>query len=359
MSKRFIVYVIPVALAACGGGGGGTSSTPAPVATATPTPAPTVAATPSPSPSASPSASPTATPTFGPASPTVSFAAGTAAAFSTQPDIPNCRAGTLNSSVAANVVTMLNQIRALHRLPAITLSSSDNPASMEAALMMAANGQLSHTPPTSWKCYTALGAAGANQSNLYGALPFANLNYGSDESLLAGWLTEIDNISVDSVGHRRWLLNPFLVTIGYGRVAGTLADGRRSDAAALKVINNAGQNVVPTSLPPFVAYPYGDYPAKYFDTRSVLSFTVVTDGSSAFGANRSVDFSRATVTVTGPGGAMTVSSVAYDNDGYGVANNIQWKVAGLQVGTSYSVAINGVVVRGASTNYSYTFRILN
>lgn len=353
MGKRFVAYVIPIALAACGGGGGGGTSTAIgttpPVATATPTPTATTTSTPSPTPTA----------TFGAIAGPQAWVAGTSAAFSTQPDIPNCRTGTLNASVAANVLARLNEIRAFHRLPAVTLSSSDTEAAMQASLMMAANGQLSHTPPTTWRCYTALGAAGAQSSNLYGTSLSANLNYNSDEALLAGWLTEIDNISVDNVGHRRWLLNPFLVTISYGRVAGTLSDGRRSDAAALKVFNNAGQNVVPSGLPPFVAYPYGDYPAKYFDTRALLSFTVVTDGGGAFGANRTVDFSRATITVTGPSGNLTVSSVSYDNDGYGVANNIQWKVAGLTVGTAYTVAINGVVVRGASTNYSYQVRLLN
>lgn len=351
--KRYWINLLPIALAACGGGGeSGTSS--APVATvpiASPSPVATATASPSPSPSA--------TPTFGAIAGSVSFTSGTAAAYAVQPDVNNCRTGTLNTSVTTNVVARLNEIRALHRLPAITLSSGDQEAAMQAALMMTANNALSHTPPTSWRCYSAIGAAGAQSSNIYGSSRSPNLTYNSDESLLAGWLTEIDNLVADSVGHRRWLLNPFLNTIAYGRVAGSV-DGTRGDAAALKVFNNAGQNVVPGGLPPFVAYPYGDYPAKYFDVRALLSFTVVTDTNTAFGANQNVNFSRATVTVTGPSGtALAVSAVTFDNDGYGVANNIQWKVAGLQLGTNYTVAIRGVTVRGASTDYTYAFRVLS
>ena len=41
-------------------------------------------------------------------------------------------------------------------------------AAQASALMQAANDSLSHTPPTSWKCYTALGATGSATSNLYG-----------------------------------------------------------------------------------------------------------------------------------------------------------------------------------------------
>lgn len=358
MGKRILWYALPAAfgaLSGCGGGGGsdGTAIGTAPIATASPTPTPTATA------SATPAPTPSPTPTFGSLAASTSFAAGTSAAYAAQPDIANCRTGTLNASVTANVVARLNEIRALHRLPAITLSASDQEAAMQAALMMAANGALNHTPPTSWKCYSALGSAGAGSSNLYGSSTSPFLNYSSDEAFLAGWMTEIDNLVADSVGHRRWLLNPFLITIAYGRVAGNVDAGNRADAAALKVFNNAGQNVVPSGLPPFVAYPYGDYPAKYFDTRAVLSFTVVTDPASAFGANRNVDFRNATITVTGPSGAQTVSGVSFDNDGYGVANNIQWKTAGLAIGSSYTVAINGVIVRGAATNYSYTFRILN
>jgi len=58
------------------------------------------------------------------------------------------------------------------------------------------------------------------------------------------------------------------------------------------------------------------------------------------------------------GGAMAVSRIAFDNDGYGLPNNLQFAVAGLQSGVIYDVTIGNVRVGGAATNYSYYFRIV-
>ena len=60
--------------------------------------------------------------------------------------------------------------------------------------------------------------------------------------------------------------------------------------------------------------------------------------------------------MTGPSGTLTVSDVSSDNDGFGVANSVQWHVAGLQAGVTYTVTISGVT--GApQSSYTYTFRI--
>ena len=156
------VSSLSLLLGGCGGGGGGsgTASTPAAVVV-TPAPAPAPSPTPTPTPAAVDPSS---------AAPTGSWAARAAALFTSQPDVPNCRPGVLADSVRADVLARLNAIRALHRLPAVTYSSADDEQATQAALMMAANGQLTHTPPADWKCYTDTGSTGAGTSNLYGGL---------------------------------------------------------------------------------------------------------------------------------------------------------------------------------------------
>ena len=177
--------------------------------------------------------------------------------------------------------------------------------------------------------------------------------------MLAGWLTETNNLVVDSVGHRRWLLYPFLGSIAYGRVAGASPTQTRGDAAALKVFSNVGSGVANGTLPPYVAYPFQDYPARYFDTGSLLSFSVIASSNPNSSANSSVDFSRAVVTVRQRGaGTLSVSKQTYDNVGYGLPNNLQFAVAGLQAGVYYDVTITGVVVSGATQSYSYYFRVV-
>ncbi|MBW6527561.1 CAP domain-containing protein [Sphingomonas sp. RHCKR7] len=352
------VSSLSLLLGGCGGGGGGSgaASTPAAVVV-TPAPAPSPSPTPSPTPQPTPTPTPvSADPSS--AAPTGSWAARAAALFTAQPDVPNCRPGILADSVRADVLARLNAIRALHRLPAVTYSSADDEQATQAALMMAANGQLTHTPPADWKCYTDTGSTGAGTSNLYGGLISPYLAYYTEDMYLGGWLTETTNLVANNVGHRRWMLDPFLGKISYGRVAQVLADGSRTDAAAMKVVSFAGGVTVPGGLPPYVAYPYGDYPARYFDPAALLSFTVIADTTRRGGANAQVDFAKATVRVANGDTALTVSNISFDNTGYGVPNNLQFAVAGLANDVTYTVTIDGVSVRGQAQSYSYTFRIV-
>ncbi|MDR6133914.1 uncharacterized protein YkwD [Sphingomonas sp. SORGH_AS802] len=354
------LILVPL-LASCGGGSGdasgaGTGVTVVPAATPTPQPVSTPSPTPTAAPTPTPSPTPSPTPT---ASIPTAWAAGIAASYTVQPDVANCKAGTLGDNVRAEALAVINGIRALHKLPAVTYSDADQAEAMESALMMAANGQLSHTPPTSWKCYTASGAAGAGSSNLYGAVPSPYLSLTPTDTIFAGWMTEVRNIVADNVGHRRWILSPFLTSIAYGRVAGT--DGaNRTDATSLKVFGQASAPAVnAAALPGFVAYPQGDYPARYFDTGALLSFSAIIDTSRA-GNNSAVDYAAATIRVVGEdGAALPVSSISFDNIGYGLPNNIQWKVVGLGRKVTYSVTIDNVRVRGVARSYSYTFRIVD
>ncbi|MEH3103911.1 MAG: CAP domain-containing protein [Sphingomonas phyllosphaerae] len=365
VSRIGAVPALSLLLVGCGGGGsdGASGGTPtggvqlAPAATPAPSPTPTPSPTPAPTPTPTPA--PTPTPMPPPVAPSGGWAANAAALFSAQPDVAACRPGALVQSVRDDVLARLNAIRALHRLPAVTYSSADDEQATQAALMMAANGQLSHTPASSWKCYTTLGASGAGSSNLYGGLISPYLAYYTEDMYLGGWLTETSNLVANNVGHRRWMLDPFLGKIAYGRVAQVLADGSRTDAAAMKVVSFTGGVSVPANLPPFVAYPYGDYPARYFDMSSLLSFTVIADTTQRGGANATVDFSKAAIAVSDGANALTVSNVSFDNVGYAVPNNLQFNVAGLKAGVSYTVTITRVGVRGTPTDYSYTFRIVS
>lgn len=340
-----------VAVSGCGNGGnggGGTSAVPvvtSPVPAPAPAPAPSPTATPTPAPIASPTPTP-------PAAIPTSWTAAAASLYDVQPDAASCRPGSLKASVKADFLARLNAIRALHQLPAVTYSNAEDAQEAESSLMMAVGKRLSHTPSSDWTCYTAGGAAAAGTSNLIGGWG-TGLGFDSEDEYLGLWLTEGGSAAI---GHRRWILNPFLGKTSYGRVALILPDGSRASAASMRVFNFAANAPVPTGLPSYVAYPSGDYPARYFDLAGYLSFSVVAGTSNAFGANANVSFARATITVTGPAGTLAVSNVTSDNDGYGLANNVQWRVAGLQRGSSYTVRIAGVT--GApQTDYTYTFRI--
>lgn len=359
--RSVAVVVLALALAGCGGGGSSGSSggdkpgsvlvNPAPAATATPTPV----ATPAPAATAVPAADAASLPR--PAS--TSWEKGRAAEFETPSDIGRCQAGKLTPEATAAALKLVNDIRALHHLPPVAYSTADEAAAMEAALMTAANGELNHAPPSTWRCYSEAGATGAKTSNLYISSKSPSLSFANEGTAFSGWMTEVNNVVLNNVGHRRWLLDPFLGAVAFGRVAGQFDANTRIDATALKVIGNVGSGAASATLPPFVAYPQGDYPAAYFDTEALLSFSVIADQTTRGGENAKVSYAQAEITVTdATGTTLGVSKISSDNVSYGVANNIQFAVADLRQHTSYTVTIRNVLVRGALTSYTYSFRIV-
>lgn len=351
-SKRWLnlaVSLLPLALAACGGDSGSGSSggsVTVPVQTPTPTPGPT--------PSPSPTPTPTPIPTPPTATSTATSWATVANLYDTQPNRSSCAAGTLKANVQADMLAFVNYVRALHSLPAVTYYAGGNQSVQESSLMQAAANTLNHTPPTSWDCYTTAGFNAAKSSNLIGGWG-TGLGWSSESDLLAGWMTERNSASI---GHRRWLLDPFLGQISYGRVAYVNSGGSRADAATMKVFDfPSNPTVAPSSIPNYVAYPQGNYPAKYFGAGDILSFSVVANKSGRFG-NGSVSFANATITVQAGSTSLPVTGVAPDNFNYGLPNNIEWRVTGLQNNTDYTVTISGVT--GApQTSYTYNFKIVS
>ncbi|MXP09826.1 CAP domain-containing protein [Pseudoblastomonas halimionae] len=257
----------------------------------------------------------------------------------------------------AGAIAITNEIRALHNLPPVAHSAADDRAVQESALMMVANNALSHDPPSSWSCWTQAGRDAAASGNL----AFRSGSFGQNFMVFAGWMDEVDNLSIDSVGHRRWILDPFLTHTAFGRVVTSSGGGGYRSASVMRVFDLATSGATPSGLPDWYAYPQGDYPAKYYDTRAIHSFSVIADKSTKWGANRNVDFSAASVTVRdqASGGVLSLSKVSYDNQGFGLPNNLQFLPAGVQEGRTYEVTIANVRVNASPREYSYTFRIVS
>ena len=338
----FMLAASLLALSACGGDSSGSGSNPPPP-TATPTPSPA----PAPAPAPAPTPAPTPTPGTSPQT--------AAELYDTAPDVAACNAGSLKPSVIQGVLDTFNEIRALHGLGPVALSPADSQGAQEAALMMVANNALSHSPPTSWDCYTQAGRDAAAAGNLAAS----SGGFFTNERVLTGWIDDVNNVVADNVGHRRWMLDPFLTTTAYGRVTTGSGSSFRS-AAALKVFNLAQTGPTPTNLPDFVAYPFGNYPDRYFDDRALFSFSVIANKQSKFGANAQVDFSNARITMTdvAAGTGVAISGVSFDNQGFGLPNNLQFKPASVQNGRQYRIDISNVIANGSAQSYSYTFTIV-
>ena len=292
--------------------------------------------------------------------------------FEQAPNTATCQPGTLKPSSKAAVVEWVNRLRGLHGLAPVVYDASQETGTQAAALMMLANSRLSHTPSSDWACYSAHGASAAGKTNLSRGQTIgevSNLPSSQPTAMLGGFMTELNSRNgageID-IGHRRWLLNPFLRRISVG-----WADARGADqysyAGTLYVIDESDFEVPLSSKVDFVAYPQGNYPAEAFDPATRLSFSVLVDKSSLWenDANR-VDFSSAQVEMT-PALSVTALKASTLNTldpnaagTEGLPNVLEWSAPGMQRGVTYTVWVKGVRIKVGSTwqakEYQYSFK---
>jgi Calx-beta domain/Cysteine-rich secretory protein family len=237
-------------------------------------------------------------------------------------------AGVLGASYASAIVSRVNDYRWMAGLPGgVTLDSTENVEAQLAALMMAANNQLSHSPPPTWLDYSAAGDLAAGHSDLtLGA---------SGTSAIDLYMTE-SGTGNTFVGHRRWVLYPSTRTMGVGDIPG--------QSNALYVVQ---PQLAPSPDVTAVAWPpAGFVPA----TLMPLRWSLQADGNA--------DFSNATVTVTENGMPQVTEILSDSAQGYG-GNAIVWDMPyapapqhGQQV--VYAVNIGNVLFDGKPRSFSYT-----
>jgi len=240
-------------------------------------------------------------------------------------DVASCTAGTNATAYSEGVLRRINWFRAMAGLPAsVTLDATFSSRDQAAALIMSANGALSHFPSPAWSCYSGPGANAASNSNI------ALGNAGADAVSAYIWDFGANNYEV---GHRRWLLYPQTRVMGTGDVP---AAGSYDPANAIWVFDGNFGGPRPATRTPYVAWPpagYVPYPVAYPQWSFGLS-----------NANLSV----ATVTMRSNGVNVAVTQQPY-TPGYG-ENTLVWVPMGLDA-TSGSVTFP---FNGTDTVYTVT-----
>lgn len=255
------------------------------------------------------------------------------------------------------VLAKLNTLRARHGLPAVSYDSSDDAAAGAAALYMVANNTLTHAPSSSGTCYISEAYRLASTSNLYMAWSSGDTRSMASTDAIVGYFNDVD---VDSLGHRRWVLYPFLAATTFGRADGDSASGVQGRmASSLRTIGGTSSSVSMSN--DFVAFPYGSYSVSEFTPSWYLSFSAIASQTSLYSNGSSyVNLDSAVITVKdASGSSLTVSSQSTNYDGYGLPNSLQWKVAGLAAGGSYTVSISNVTVNSVSRTFTYSFQLTN
>lgn len=280
--------------------------------------------------------------------------------YDTPPDIANCKAGVLKSVEKQKVLMAVNYIRKIHGLLPVYYDSTYDNQTAQSALIIASNELLNHQPPSSYKCYSTDGYNGSESSNLYMTYNYGN-NYPTSESSINQWIMDEN---VEPCGHRRWLIDPFLKFIAFGRADGPSVKNPQFSVSGMTIYvisnNKADLSNWDSS---FVAYPFHQYPKAYFYDASqqywYLSFTAIMDKSNYWN-NQNVTYSSATVQMTDEtGNSVSVTNLQSENDGYGVPNLLKWNVANLQPDLRYNVTVKNVNEGGTMKNFSYWFKLVD
>lgn len=273
--------------------------------------------------------------------------------YSVLPVISSCSPGVITDYQKNIVLERVNYIRSLHGLQPVWYNDEGDELTAACSLVSAVNRQLSHFPGQDWICWSQNAADGCKSSNIY-------LQWGMDpddldsREIVDGFITDE---GVDTLGHRRWLIDPWLDHISFSRVDDFAG---RTTGSAIKVFNDEMADISDTSVE-MVASPYHDYPAKLYGAGVMMSFSVVSTTSNKWdSSNKNVDFSSASVTIVDSSSSnreMQVSEVFYDNEGYGVPNNLRWYTKSIETGVRYDVTVSDVNVEGVRKSFSYWFRL--
>jgi hypothetical protein len=253
-------------------------------------------------------------------------------------NVAGCSAGTTSPQFRQAVLDRVNAYRAFAGLPGVGLLTDSKPVDAQnAALMMSANNNLSHAPPTGWACYSPSGANGAGNSNL------ALGGYGFDAIDL--YMDDFGGGN-EAVGHRRWILYSRQANVATGDIPAGAANASNS----LWVLGPFG---TPAATPDGVAWPPRGYVP--WDALPAVSnrWSFSYPGAS---------FGGVTASVSGPGGSFAVANESIAN-GYG-DNTLVFRPSGMPYvrpdgDTTYRVTLMGDTGVGLPNPHSYTVTVID
>lgn len=247
--------------------------------------------------------------------------------------VNSCLAGKVSDLANTKFINVLNYLRRQAGVyDSCFLDDELEEMAQDAALMMKAANKLSHSPDEKWKCYTKKGELAAKSSNL-------SLGHGGTSALL-GQMRD-DGAGNGSVGHRRWILNPYNNVFGYGS---------NDNAMALWVFgkrykNNPEKNKRPNwDNEQFISWPPQDFaPLTLVPQR--WSFSLA-----------SADFGNAKISVTKSGRSVNIKPEKVQN-GYAI-NTCAWQMKdAIKAGDVYKITIKNVKVLGSNKPQSFTYTV--
>ena len=258
-------------------------------------------------------------------------------------DVDNCVAGTTSQQFRDSVFQRLNWYRQMAGLGTVEEDTHSSAGAQQAALIMLANDELSHSPPRHWSCYSSTGR------------DYAASNLGLGTAGIAG----IDRYMRDTgdqntaVGHRRWILYPQTLEMGTGNVR---RGGREANALWPRDGNIFSSRPAVRERRGFVAWP----PSGFVPPQTVWgrwSFSLA-----------GADLSTASVAMSDDDGPVR-AEVIHRPRAAAPENAVVWAVAGVTSSDPlpvpsgpdhcYTVTVTGVRLHGATqAPYEYSTCLL-
>ncbi len=238
-----------------------------------------------------------------------------------------CHAGRASHASRAATLESLNFVRALGHLAPVTFTRRLSAKAQQAALIMSANGALSHDPPRSWKCWTRAGSNAAGHSNLAYGLP--TLTAGAT---IVQYMTDPGETNYFA-GHRRWLMYPYTAHMG---------NGATTQTNAIWVLNDT---VLSRPDPAWVGWPTAGWFPAPLEPAGRWSLSASDD---------SVSFANARVRVTNAAGQRLRTHVEPVAVGYGKAT-VVWQVRGIKATGVYHVTVAKITSQSKPHGFSHTY----
>lgn len=242
--------------------------------------------------------------------------------------LAGCNAGDVSEDGRDHALAMVNLYRGLAGLGAVGLDAGYNDAAQSCALMMHANNALNHFPPSSWKCFSDLGAGAAGKSNI-----------ATTPGVQAVDLYMIDPGAgnASTIGHRRWILSNSLGPIGLGST---------SEFSCMWVIGGVGNAAKEfTPWPPAGEVPIQAWNVT-FESLDSTGWTIQSD---------TISFAGAKVTVNDGGQDMPVTTAELLPN-YGSAHAVRFTPKGWKAQAGHTYAIS---VQGSSKPVSYSVSVVD
>lgn len=250
--------------------------------------------------------------------------------------VPSCTPGKVSEEAQQKFINLLNYLRRQVGIyDSCFLDADLNEMAQHAALMMKAKNGLSHAPDSTWKCFSQKGKKAAGSSNL-------SLGHSGTNALLGQM--EDNGEGNGSVGHRRWILNPYNKVFGHGST---------DNSMSLYVFGKYFNDPVKDRTPYWDETQYFTWPPKDYSPITLVpkrwSFSL-----------EDADFSSAKIKVTLKGKNVKIKPEPVVK-GYAV-NTCVWQMENeVKAGDVYTVTLTNVSIAGETKtkNYTYTIEILD